>query len=126
MRTMKTIRWRWGLLAALAMMLLSLFPQLFLWRDRGRDWNGAHAFVYADETAYASYVNALIDGRPRRNDPYTGSNDAPATPLFETQFSIQFVPAYLMAIPARALGLSTATVFIFLAPAVAVITAFGC
>lgn len=121
----KTMRWRWGLLAALAMMLLSLFPQLFLWRDRGRDWNGAHAFVYADETAYASYVNALIDGRPRRNDPYTGSNDAPATPLFETQFSIQFVPAYLMAIPAKALGLSTATVFIFLAPAVAFTTALA-
>ena len=122
---MKTIRWRWGLLAALAMTLLSLFPQLYLWRDRGRDWNGAHAFIYADETAYASYVNALIDGRPRRNDPYTGSNHSPATPLFETQFSIQFVPAYLMALPARALGLSTATVFILLAPAVAFTTALA-
>ncbi len=122
MPKMKTIRWRWGLLAALAMMLLSLLPQLHLWRDRGRDWNGAHAFVYADETAYASYVNALIDGRPRRNDPYTGSNHSHATPLFETQFSIQFVPAYLLALPARLFGLSTATVFMLLAPAVALTT----
>lgn len=122
---MKTIRWRWGLLAALAMMVLSLFPQFYLWSERGRAWNGAHAFIYADETAYASYVNALIDGRPRRNDPYTGSNHSPATPLSETQFSIQFVPAYLMALPARALGLSTATVFILLAPAVAFTTALA-
>lgn len=125
MPMMKTIRWRWGILAALAITLLSLFPQLYLWRDRGRDWNGAHAFIYADETAYASYVNALIDGRPRRNDPYTGSNHSPATPLHETQFSIQFVPAYLMALPARALGLSTATAFILLAPLVAFTTALA-
>ena len=122
---MKTIRWRWGILAALAMTLLSLFPQLYLWRDRGREWNGAHAFIYADETAYASYVNALIDGRPRRNDPYTGSNSSPSTPLYETQFSIQFVPAYLLALPAKALGLSTATVFLLLAPVVAFTTALA-
>ena len=122
MPMIKTIRWRWGLLAALAMMLLSLLPQFYLWRDRGRAWNGAHAFIYADETVYAAYVNALIDERPRRNDPYTGSNHSPSTPLPETQFSIQFVPAYLMALPARALGLSTATVFLLLAPAVAFTT----
>ena len=116
----KTIRWRWGLIAALAMMLLSLFPQVYLCFQRGRDWNGNQAVFYTDEPAYAAYVNALIDGRPRKNDPYTGRDDNPANPLAESLFSIQFIPAYLIALPARALGLSTATVFILLTPLVAV------
>lgn len=115
----KRIRWRWGLLAALCMTLLSLFPQVYLWHVRGRAWNGAHAYFYTDEPAYAAYINALVDGRPRRNDPYTGADDAPAAPQPESLFSIQFIPAYLIALPARALGLSTATVFILLAPIVA-------
>lgn len=115
----KTIRWRWGVIAALAMTLLSMFPQVYLWRDRGREWNGSNAFFYTDEPAYAAYINALIDGRPRRNDPYTGRDDSPSQPLPESLFSIQFIPAYLVALPARALGLSTATVFILLAPIIA-------
>lgn len=115
----KKIRWRWGVTAALAMMLLSLFPQFYLCLQRGRDWNGNQAFFYTDEPAYAAYVNALIDGRPRNNDPYTGRDESPSNPLPESLFSIQFVPAYLIALPARALGLSTATVFILLTPLVA-------
>ncbi len=60
----KRIRWRWGLIAALAMTLLSLFPQFHLLWQRGSQWNGSAAFFYTDEPAYAAYVNALIDGRP--------------------------------------------------------------
>jgi hypothetical protein len=123
MPMMKTIRWRWGLLPALAMMLLSLFPQLYLWRDRGHAWNGAHAFCYTDEPAYASYVNALNNGRPRRNDPYSGRQDNAGGELNESAFSIQFFPAYVIAWPARALNLSTPTVFILLAPIIAGATA---
>lgn len=115
----KTIRWRWGVIVSLAITLLSLFPQFYLWRDRGREWNGNQAFFYTDEPAYAAYVNALIDGRPRRNDPYTGRDDTPERPQPESLFSIQFFPAYLVAIPARTLGLSTATMFILLAPIMA-------
>lgn len=121
----KTIRWRWGLIAAFAMMLLSLFPQLHLWWERGSQWNGSQAFFYTDESAYAAYVNALIDGRPRRNDPYSGRDDTPDSPLPESLFSIQFIPAYLVALPARALGLSTATVFILITPLVAATTALA-
>ncbi len=121
----KTIRWRWGLIAAFAMMLLSLFPQLHLWWERGSQWNGSQAFFYTDESAYAAYVNALIDGRPRRNDPYSGRDDTPESPLPESLFSIQFVPAYLVALPARALGLSTATAFILITPLVAFTTALA-
>ncbi len=107
------------------MTLLALFPQVYLWGERGRAWAGANAYFYTDEPAYAAYVNALIDGRPRRNDPYTGAADAPAAPLPESLFSIQFVPAYLIALPARALGLSTATAFILLTPLVAFSTALA-
>jgi hypothetical protein len=115
----ETFRWRWGLLAAILMALVALIPQAYLCRARGRDWQGAYAYFYSDEPAYAAYVNALIDGRPRRNDPYTGSDDQTNTPLAESLFSIQFLPAYLLALPARALGLSASTVFILLMPLVA-------
>lgn len=113
------VRWRWGLLAALAMMLLSLFPQAHLCYKRGADWQGSYAHFYSDEPAYAAYVNALIDGRPRRNDPYTGRDDTPDAPLPESLFSIQFLPAYMLSLPAQAFGLTTSTMFILLMPAIA-------
>lgn len=119
----KTIRWRWGVISALAITLLSIFPQLYLRRDRGREWNGSHAFFYTDEPFYAAYLNALIDGRPRRSDPYSGRDDSVAHPRPESFFSIQSAPAYLVALPARALGISTATAFILIAPLVAFATA---
>jgi hypothetical protein len=113
------LRWRWGLLAALALMLLSLVPQAHLCYKRGGDWHGSFAHFYSDEPAYAAYVNALIDGRPRLNDPYTGRDDRAGAPLAESLFSIQFVPPYLISIPARALGLSASTMFILLMPLIA-------
>lgn len=119
MQTGKKIRWRWGVMAALAMTLLSLFPQCYLWWERGRQWNGAQAFFYTDEPSYAAYANALIQGRPRLNDPYTGRDDNDAHRLPESFFSIQFIPAYLVALPARALGISTATAFILISPVAA-------
>jgi hypothetical protein len=115
----KNIRWRWGVLAATLLALVALIPQAHLCRARGRDWQGAYAYFYSDEPAYAAYVNALIDGRPRRTDPYTGVDDKTNAPLAESLFSIQFFPAYLLAIPARALGLSASAVFILLMPLVA-------
>lgn len=115
----KNFRWRWGVLAAILLALVALIPQAHLCRARGREWQGAYAYFYSDEPAYAAYVNALIDGRPRRTDPYTGSDDQASAPLAESLFSIQFFPAYLLALPARALGLSASTVFILLMPLVA-------
>ena len=113
------IGWRWGALAAALMALLSLVPQGYLCYTRGRDWQGAYAYFYTDEPAYAAYLNALIDGRPRRTDPYAGRDDSAAAPLAESLFSIQFAPAYLLALPARLFRLSAATVFILLMPLVA-------
>ena len=94
------IRWRWGLVPSLFLLLLSLYPQLRLWQMRGRDWQGNYAYNDIDEVAYAAYLNALADGRPRRNDPYTGYDDTRA----ESIFSIQFVTPYVFAKLARSLG----------------------
>src|SRR5438552_16762832 len=99
-------RWRWGIGAALAVMLMSLFPQAHFVVNRGREWQGANAIAHPDEVAYSAYLASLIRGNPRRYDPYTG-RDQPA----ESLFSVQFVPAYVAAWPARLLGLRAPFVF---------------
>jgi hypothetical protein len=99
-------------LAGVAMMILALYPQLNLWAIRGHDWNGAYAYNDIDEVAYAAYLEALIEGRPRRNDPYTGRDDAPGSRQPESLFSIQFIPPYAIALLARPFGLSASTMMI--------------
>src|SRR6267143_4690939 len=106
--------WRLCALTCLAMVVLSLIPQVHLWLVRGRDWNGAYVGPYGDELLYAAYTNALIEGRTRRNDPFGGRDNSASAPLPESIFSIQFVPAYAIALPARALGVSVSTAFIVL------------
>jgi hypothetical protein len=110
------IRWRLGILAALAMSVLAIYPQLNLWHTRGSQWNGSAASFDFDEAAYAAYLNALIEGRPRRNDPYTGHDDQPDKPQPESLFSIQFLPPCALALPARFFNLSGSTMFIIIAP----------
>lgn len=107
--------WKWAVWAALAITLLSVYPQLVMWGVRGREWNGSFAEVDGDEWVYSAYIQALIDGRPRRNDPYTGREESAGHPVPESFFSVQFVPAYAIAGPARLLGASSSTAFIALA-----------
>jgi hypothetical protein len=114
MRRSGTANWKWTLWAAVAVTLLSLCPQLLMWGSRGAQWNGSYAELHGDEWVYSAYVQALIDGRPRRNDPYTGRDDRPNNPQPESLFSIQFMPAYMIAIPGRLLGISSSTAFILL------------
>jgi len=104
----------WAIWAAIVVTLLSLYPQFLMWSTRGRDWNGSYAQLHGDEWFYSAYIQALIDGRPRRNDPYTGRDDVSGSPQPESLFSIQFVPAYLIAKPARLFGVSSSTAFIVL------------
>ena len=115
------IEWRWGLLAASLLALLSVYPQFHLWFNRGEYSQSVVAYNQGlgDEVAYAAYVKALIDGRPRRNDPYTGRDNSAEARLPESLFSIQFVPAYAVALPARAFGVSATTAFMLLTPLVA-------
>jgi hypothetical protein len=115
------IRWFWGLLASCGMVFLSLYPQVQLWLTHDKQITSVVAYNQGlgDEVAYAAYINALIEGRPRRNDPYTGRDDRPNAPQSESLFSIQFVPAYAVALPARMLGISATTAFIVLTPLMA-------
>jgi hypothetical protein len=99
------------------MVLLSLIPQVHFWFVRGRDWNGAYATIQGDEYLYSGYLNALIDGRPRRNDPFSGSDSTAQSPLPESTFSIQFIPGQVISILARALHANASTAFIVLAAA---------
>ncbi len=123
----RRIRWFWGLLAASAMTLLSMYPQVHLWVSRDNHHRSAIAYNQGlgDEVAYAAYINALIEGRPRRNDPYTGRDDRPNAPQPESLFSIQFIPAYAVALPARALGISATTAFIVLTPLMAFVSSLA-
>jgi hypothetical protein len=100
------LRWRLGVLAGVGMMILALYPQFNLWAMRGDDWNGAYAYNDIDEVAYAAYLQALIDGRPRRNDPFIGRDDASGARQPESLFSIQFIPPYAIALFARPLGMN--------------------
>src|SRR5882672_6427916 len=109
-----TVKWKWCALASMAMVLLSLIPQIHLWIVRGREWNGAYVSAHGDEPLYSGYINALIDGRARKNDPFGGKDSTPSAPLPESIFSIQFLPAYVIALPARAFGISASTAFIVL------------
>ena len=101
------LRWRFGVVAGIFLAVFCLYPQFKMLYLRGGEWNGHYAYNDIDEVAYASYVRALMDGRPRKNDPYTGRDQTPETPQPESLFSIQFAAPYSIAIPASILGIGT-------------------
>jgi hypothetical protein len=107
--------------AAFLFAIVTSLPQIYLNYSRGSHWNGSCAYLDTDELAYAAYANALIDGRPRRNDPFTGQDGYQV----ETLFSIQSLPAYAVALPARLLHLSVSTMFILLLPLATIAGCFG-
>jgi hypothetical protein len=117
-----SVRWRLGVFAAVAVMLVTLIPQVSLMVARGRDWNGAYAYTDPDELAYSAYLNSLIHGRPRRNNPESPATSARTLQNPENIFSIQFIPPYLVALVARLFGLSASTAFIALMPIMALIS----
>ncbi|HVF46050.1 MAG TPA: hypothetical protein VNA17_00640 [Pyrinomonadaceae bacterium] len=102
-----TLNLKLGIIAGLFLAIFSLYPQFKMLYLRGDQWNGHYAYNDIDEVAYASYLKALIDGRPRKNDPYTGRDDAAEDPQPESLFSIQFAGPYTIALPARLLGVGT-------------------
>ncbi|MCM3905249.1 MAG: hypothetical protein ND866_26435 [Pyrinomonadaceae bacterium] len=101
------VRQRYSVVAALAILLFALGPHFYFLYKRGAEWNGSFPLTHGDEVAYASYLNALIDGRPRRNDPYTGRDDSPERSQPESYFSIQFLPPTVLAMAARGTGVSS-------------------
>ncbi|MCZ2390268.1 MAG: hypothetical protein LC113_04225 [Acidobacteria bacterium] len=111
--------WKYALIPALVMAFLLLYPQINLWMAAGSGWNGAYAASNYDETAYSAYVNSLIEGRPRRNDPFLAVDDTGT----ESIYSIQFIPAYVIAVPARILGISASNAFLLLSVLVGILAA---
>ncbi len=110
---MVKVSWRFGILAGLIVAVFALYPQFALWNERGAaNWQGTFASNDLDEPAYAAYLQALIDGRPRKNDPYSGRDETAENPQPESIFSIQFLPPYLLSIPARAFGLDASQTFV--------------
>src|SRR6266498_3922202 len=100
------VRFKWCALPAAAITVLALMPQIHFWFVRGTQWQGAYAVLQGDEFLYSAYINALIDRRPRLNDPFAGRDSTPESPLPESTFSIQFIPSYAIAGLARAFHLS--------------------
>jgi hypothetical protein len=113
-------RWILGILSGLLFSLLAIYPQYRLYEIRGANYNGAFASCDLDEMAYASYLQALIDGRSRKSDPYTGRDSDAANPEPESLFSIQFLPEYASAGIAKVFGLSASQMM----PVVSVLSAF--
>ncbi|MFN2511210.1 MAG: hypothetical protein ABR568_07170 [Pyrinomonadaceae bacterium] len=107
-------RSKWFVLVSMAIVLLSVMPQFHLWFVRGAQWQGAYTILQGDELLYSSYVNALMDGRPRRTDPATGQDDHSEVPLPESLFSIQFIPPYVIAGLATLFGFSASSAFVTL------------
>ncbi len=101
---------KFALIPAVIVLFLAIYPQINIWSVKGGDWHGAYVVSNYDEVAYSAYVNSLIEGKSRRNDPFIGQDDLP----YESLYSIQVIPAYSIAIPARFFGFSASTAFILL------------
>lgn len=121
MRALK--RWRFGFIVAFAASILALYPQINLWYLTGNSWSGIYAYNDIDEVAYAAYLSALMQGRPRLNDPYTGRDQKADAPQPESLFSIQFLPPLVVAQVARLLGLSISWAMIALSALAAFLSA---
>lgn len=109
-------RWLLAFTAGIILLFFGLYPQLRVWYERGENWQGAYAYNDLDEMAYAAYLQSQVDGRPRRNDPYTGRDHSIEHTQPESLFSIQFLTPYLLAAKGRVFGFSASAIFIFISP----------
>ncbi len=121
----KILTWALAFFVALLLLLIGLYPQLRLRQLRGDDYQNIYAYNDLDETAYAAYLQALIDNRPRRNNPYTGVDDAPDKPQPESLFSVQFFAPSMVAFAARACGADASAAMIWAGALAGFLTAFA-
>lgn len=106
--------WLWAILASVLFSMVALAPQFDLWKTQGENWKGSYAINESDEPAYATYIQSILEGKPRRNSPYSGRIDSSETPQKESLFSIQFISTYPIVFLAKAFGLSTSGAMILL------------
>ncbi len=113
-------RLKYALIPAVILAVFAVYPQISQWAAQGENYQGAYFVANYDEVAYSAYVNAIAEGKPRKYDPFVAKTEE-----HESIYSIQFVPAYLIAVPARALGVSTSTAFIVLILLIAAASGFA-
>ncbi len=118
--------WVYAIIAGLFLSVYAAYPQIKLQYQKGPDYQGHYAYNDIDEVAYAAYLKALIDGRPRKNDPYTGRDDSAESPQPESLFSIQFAAPYIVAIPAIIAGVSAPAAMTAAGIAAGFLTALFC
>ena len=118
-----TKQWRWAALPVAILFLLALAPQIAL--RFGHSPSVSYFSFNPDEAPYLAYVNALKEGRPRKSDPFSGRDDRAGASQPESIFSIQFVPAYAIALAARVSAVSSQTAFAILSCLVAICAALG-
>ena len=119
------IKWHYGIIVGVISIFFGLYPQFALLRERGAKFEGTFASNDLDEIAYAAYLQALIDNRPRKNDPYSGRDATAEEPQPESIFSIQFLPPVILSIPARIFGANASQMFIFASAAFVFFTALS-
>ncbi|MFN0277427.1 MAG: hypothetical protein ACKVRN_02380 [Pyrinomonadaceae bacterium] len=106
---MNAKNWKYAAIPTLFVAFLAIYPQLNFWMAKGSTWQGAYFVANFDEVAYSAYVNALMNNKPRKYDAYLAAESP-----HESLYSIQFIPAYSIALPAKLLGVNASTAFIIL------------
>lgn len=106
--------WKFSLIPLIAVAILAIYPQLSLWVRQGSGWNGSYFVSNYDEVAYSAYVNALMSGKSRTSDPFLAVQESLHSSQRESLYSIQFIPAYSIALTAKMLNLSASSAFILL------------
>ena len=112
---------KYALIPTAIVLFLAIYPQLNIWLVKGSAWNGAFVVSNYDEVAYSGYVNALIEGRPRKSDPFIGQDNIAG----ETLYSIQAVPRTRSRSRLWAFGLSAASAFVILNFLIAIFSSFA-
>lgn len=122
---MSKFPWKFAIIPVLAITILAIYPQLVLWKDQGSQWKGSFFASNDDEVAYAAYINSLLDGKPRKNDPFLATVDSPDHPHSESLYSVQFIPAYSITLMARLLGIPSTSAFIVLIFLLGIVTSLA-
>ena len=101
-----------SILTGLIISIFALAPQIDLWLSCEDKCNGIYAIMDSDEPFYAAYLQSLMDGKPRRNSPYSGAVDSPQTPQKESGLYIQFLASYPLAWLGKVFNLSISQLMI--------------
>lgn len=101
-----------AILTGLIIAGFAIYPQIELLMGCENKCNNIYAISDFDEPFYAAYLQSLIDGKPRRNSPFSGTVDSSETPQKESYLSIQFLATYPLVFLAQTFNLSISQLMI--------------